>query len=248
MALEGELRRNHPEIAVSRQSFEKWSRLHHWVKRVRAHDKSVAAAPPPQPGLILDPNFDQIDALLQAANQALTRAMNAAPVVSKPSDAKALVDAAANALKVMETIKSQSRGKVSREEMARALNLIEQARMRDVEEMVEAELKRRRVGAAADGRIPAPAAAAELDAPTRSRKPPSSSRGQNCSQTWRRHSLDPSFALDPDLELPLLPRSFGGHRRPTMADVFTSKRDPAARRSLRSKPGYAVWDRDLRGG
>jgi hypothetical protein len=60
-----ELKRNHPEIAVSRQSLEKWSKLHHWVKRVRAHDKSVAAAPPPQAELIVDPNFDQIDALLQ---------------------------------------------------------------------------------------------------------------------------------------------------------------------------------------
>src|SRR5215472_3564993 len=147
VALEGELRRNHPEIAVSRQSLEKWSKLHDWVKRVRAHDKSVAAAPPPQAELIVDPDFDQIDALLQAANQALTRAMNAAPVVSKPSDVKALVDAAANALKLVETIKNQSRGKVSREEiaadMARILAKVREARFRDVEIEVEKRLNER---------------------------------------------------------------------------------------------------------
>jgi hypothetical protein len=97
-------------------------------------------------GLKVDPNFNQIDALLTAANKALTRAMNAAPVVTKPSDVKALVDAAANALKLIETIRNQSVGKVSREEVAqeiaRVLGEVEKARMRDVEEMVEAELKK----------------------------------------------------------------------------------------------------------
>jgi len=46
-----------------------------------------------QPVVVASPEFDQIGALLSAANQALTRAMNAAPVVTKPGDAKALVDA-----------------------------------------------------------------------------------------------------------------------------------------------------------
>src|SRR5215813_5043440 len=119
VALERELRLNHPEIAVSRQSLEKWSKMHHWVERVRAHDKSLSAAPPQPAELTVDPNFDQIDALLTAANKALTRAMNAAPVVKKPSDVKALVDAAANALKLIETIRNQSVGKVSREEVVK---------------------------------------------------------------------------------------------------------------------------------
>ena len=92
VALEGELKRNHPEIAVSRQSLEKWSKMHHWVERVRTHDKSIAAAPPQPAELKVDPNFDQVEALLQAANRALTRAMSATPVVTKPSDVKALVD------------------------------------------------------------------------------------------------------------------------------------------------------------
>jgi hypothetical protein len=80
----------------------------------------------------MEANFDQIGALLQAANQALTHAMNASPVVTRPSDMKALVDAASNALKLVETIKNQSTGKVSRDdiaqEMARVLDLVRKAR------------------------------------------------------------------------------------------------------------------------
>ena len=60
---------------------------------------------------------------------------------------KALVDAAANALKLVETIRSQSVGKVSREEiaqeMARVLAEVRKARDHDVELLVEAELKKR---------------------------------------------------------------------------------------------------------
>jgi hypothetical protein len=50
---------------------------------------------------------------------------------------------------LIETIKKQSSGKVSREEvardMARILDLVDQARMQDVEILVEAELKKRGV-------------------------------------------------------------------------------------------------------
>jgi hypothetical protein len=169
-ALEGELKRNHSEIAVSRQSLEKWSKAHHWVERVRAHDRSVAATPRQQPELKVDPNFDQVDALLQAANRALTRAMSATPVVTKPSDVKALVDAAANALKLVETIRSQSVGKVSREdvakEMARVLDLVRQARDHDVELLVEAELKKHGITRSGDERIrdvPSPTIAVDHD-------------------------------------------------------------------------------------
>lgn len=147
VALAHELKANHPEMAVSRQSLEKWSKVHRWVERVRTHEKSAAATPPPQTEFKVDPNFDQVDALLQAANRALTRAMSATPIVTKPSDVKALVDAAANALKLVETIRNQSVGKVSREEVAkemgRVLDLVRQARDRDVEVLVEAELKKR---------------------------------------------------------------------------------------------------------
>src|SRR5215470_9153913 len=146
VALQSKLKRDHPEIAASRPSLEKWSKMHHWVERVRAHDKSESAAPPPPAELKVDPNFNQIDALLTAANKALTRAMNAAPVVTKPSDVKALVDAAAHALKLIETIRNQSVGKVSREEvaqeMARVLDEIEKVRLADLEDRVDAELRK----------------------------------------------------------------------------------------------------------
>jgi hypothetical protein len=146
VALAHQLKASHPEMAVSRQSLEKWSKLHHWVKRVAAHDKLLAAAPRQQAELKVDPNFDQVDALLQAANRSLTRAMSATPTVTKASDVKALVDAAANALKLIETIRNQSIGKVSREEvaqeMSRILDLVEQARRQDIETLVEAELKK----------------------------------------------------------------------------------------------------------
>src|SRR5215831_18542122 len=155
VALERELRLNHPEIAVSRQSLEKWSKMHQWVERVRVHDKSVCAAPPPPAEIKVDPNFDQIDALLTAANKALTRAMNAAPVVKKPSDVKALVDAAANALKLIETIRNQSVGKVSREEvaqeMARVLGEVEKVRLADLEDRVDAELRKLGITRTAEG-------------------------------------------------------------------------------------------------
>ena len=163
VALQSKLKRDHPEIAASRPSLEKWSKMHHWVERVRAHDKSVSAAPPQPAELTVDPNFDQIDALLTAANMALTRAMNAAPVVRKPSDVKALVDAAANALKLIETIRNQSVGKVSREEvaqeMARVLDEIEKVRLADLEDRVDAELRklgitRRGEGVAVGGAAP----------------------------------------------------------------------------------------------
>jgi len=146
VALHSKLKRDHPEIAVSRPSLEKWSKIHQWVERVRADDKSVSAVPPPPAEFKVDPNFNQIDALLTAANKALTRAMNAAPIVTKPSDVKALVDAAANALKLIETIRNQSVGKVSREEvaqeMARVLGEIEKVRLADLENRVDAELRK----------------------------------------------------------------------------------------------------------
>jgi hypothetical protein len=45
--------------------------------------------------------FDQVNALLRSANQALKKAMDANPVVARPSDVKTLVDAAANAMKLV---------------------------------------------------------------------------------------------------------------------------------------------------
>jgi hypothetical protein len=171
------LKRDHADIAVTRPSLERWSRMHDWQARVKAHDKAMAQgrtqalAPPGRPGVVADPNFDQIDALLSAANQALTRAMSASPVVTKPSDVKALVDSAANALKLVETIKMNQVGKVSRQEVAseieRILGEVEKARRHDVELLVEAELKKRGIAidgeAKVDGVVPVQVEAVPID-------------------------------------------------------------------------------------
>jgi hypothetical protein len=170
--LEQLLKKDYPDIAVSRSSLESWSRRHDWHARVKAHDEAMAKGRAQllqrQPGVMVSPQFDQIGALLSAANQALTRAMNAAPVVTKPGDVKALVDAAANALKLVETIKNQSSGKVSREEvaqeMARILAEVEKARMLDVEVLVEAELKKRGIALQADGEAAPPAVVVATEA------------------------------------------------------------------------------------
>jgi ABC-type proline/glycine betaine transport system ATPase subunit len=105
------LKVDHPELAVTRTSLERWSRTHDWQAGLKVADKAIAqgrvqALTPPQARMFFDPEFDQVEALLSAANQALQRAMNASPVVTKPSDVKALVDSAANALKLVETIKT----------------------------------------------------------------------------------------------------------------------------------------------
>jgi hypothetical protein len=146
-ALERELKRNHPEIAVSRQSLEKWSKMHQWAQRVAAYDQAATAAQSQQVSPDVDPNFDQVASLLGASNQAIMRAMNATPAVTKPSDVKALVDAAANALKLVETIRQNTTGRVSREDVAndikRILAEVEKARRHDVELLVEVELKKR---------------------------------------------------------------------------------------------------------
>jgi hypothetical protein len=143
-ALERELKRNHTDIAVSRQSLEKWSRMHSWAQRVAVYDQAAAAAQPQQASPDVDSNFDPVASLLSAANQAIMRAMSATPAVTKPSDVKALVDSAANALKLIETIKTNQTGKVSRQEvateMARILDLVEAARRHDVELLVEAAM------------------------------------------------------------------------------------------------------------
>jgi hypothetical protein len=80
-ALERELKRNHSEIAVSRQSLEKWSKAHQRAQRVTVYDQAAAAAQPQQVNPDVDPNFDQVASLLGAANQAIMRAMSTTPAI-----------------------------------------------------------------------------------------------------------------------------------------------------------------------
>jgi hypothetical protein len=112
-----------PAWAVTRSTLEKWSRMHDWSVRVKEHDNAIArgraqgVTTMSTLKVAADPEFNQIDALLRAANQSLTKAMSANPVVTRPGDVKALVDAAAHAIALTEKIKAQSSGKVSAQQV-----------------------------------------------------------------------------------------------------------------------------------
>lgn len=146
--LEKVLKDEFPDIAAARPTIERWSKRHGWADRVKAFDRGVmmAAAPLPVPVKIeADKEFNQVDALLAAAQMALTKAMKANPVVTKASDVKTLVDAAANAMKLIETLQSREAGKGAEREVAvaiaKTLDQIEIARRRDVEAIVKAAAK-----------------------------------------------------------------------------------------------------------
>jgi hypothetical protein len=100
--------RDHPDIAAAgAPSLARWARLHGWQARVKVHDNAMAKAPvqvlsAPQSRMVADPDFDQVDALLSAANQALTRALNASPAGGLSSS---------QFLKLPPTIRSAERGR-----------------------------------------------------------------------------------------------------------------------------------------
>ena len=81
------LQDKHPELAASISVIHKWSRMHDWKARCKAHDDAPRSMTRPlqPPPVAYDGTFDQIGALLQAANVALTRAMSAAPAVTRPA-------------------------------------------------------------------------------------------------------------------------------------------------------------------
>lgn len=142
------LKRDHPEIAVSHVTLDRWSKRHGWVARVAAYEQGIAIGQAPQPVQVkikVDDAFNQVDALMAAAQMALTKAMKANPVVTRPSDVKTLVDAAANAMKLVDQLQSQQAGKGMKGEIAaeisKTLDLIEVARRKDVEFIVRAAAK-----------------------------------------------------------------------------------------------------------
>ena len=118
---------------VSSRTLANWSRQHSWQERVAEYDRDLTKGFQGQ-AEDLDPNFDQRDALLRAAHLALLRVLQSNPVVRTPQDAKALIDAANNAIKLVELLrandgarKSSSDGKKS---MFEVLESIE-ARIRE---------------------------------------------------------------------------------------------------------------------
>src|SRR4051794_5450891 len=90
---------------VSKRTLANWSKQHSWQERVAEYDRDLTKGAQVQVE-DLDPNFDRKDALLKAANLALLRVLQSNPVVRTPQDAKALIDAANNALKLVEQLRA----------------------------------------------------------------------------------------------------------------------------------------------
>ena len=86
---------------IATRTFSNWAKAHSWKDRLVEYDERMrnAAQVQVEP---LDANFDKRKALLEAAHLALMRALQSVPVVTKPQDFKALVDAANNAIKLVE--------------------------------------------------------------------------------------------------------------------------------------------------
>ena len=104
---------------VSSRTLANWSGQHSWQERVAEYYRDLTKGFQGQ-AEDLDPNFDQRDALLRAAHLALQRVLQSNPIVRTPQDAKALIDAANNAIKLVELLrandgarKSSSDGKKS---------------------------------------------------------------------------------------------------------------------------------------
>jgi hypothetical protein len=91
--------------SVSKRTLANWSRQHSWQERIAEHDSRMEQGL--QGSEILDPNFDIVDALLKAAHLTLLRVLRSNPVVRTAQDAKALVDAAANAMKLAELLRAK---------------------------------------------------------------------------------------------------------------------------------------------
>jgi len=92
--------------SVSKRTLANWSRQHSWQERIAEHDSQMEKGLQAQTE-ILDPNFDIVDALLKAAHLTLLRVLRSNPVVKTAQDAKALVDAAANAMKLAEILRAK---------------------------------------------------------------------------------------------------------------------------------------------
>lgn len=103
---------------VYKKQLMAWSKEYSWQERLRVHDldeeKRRALAERDELDGSWGANFDQQDALLKAAAKALKRALEATVTVAlKPSELKALVDTAVNAIKLVEMLRSGDAGKKS---------------------------------------------------------------------------------------------------------------------------------------
>jgi hypothetical protein len=117
--------------SVSKRTLANWSRQHSWQERIAEHDREVEKGLQGQREP-LDPNFDQVDALLRAANLTMMRVLQACPVVKTARDAKAMLDAAVTAMKLAEMLRSNQRtpedNEESRKRMWALIDKIEEAK------------------------------------------------------------------------------------------------------------------------
>ena len=90
---------------VSSRTLANWSGQHSWQERVAEYDRDLTKGFQVQ-AEDLDPNFDRRDTLLKAAHLALLRVLQSNPIVRTPQDAKALIDAANNAIKLVELLRA----------------------------------------------------------------------------------------------------------------------------------------------
>ena len=118
---------------VSSRTLVNWSGQHSWQERVAEYDRDLTKGFQVQ-AEDLDPNFDRRDTLLKAAHLALLRVLQSNPIVRTPQDAKALIDAANNAIKLVELRGAndidRKSGSESRKRMFEILQSIE-ARIRE---------------------------------------------------------------------------------------------------------------------
>jgi hypothetical protein len=135
--LERLLSGKHPTLRVSRPTLERWSVQHEWAARVKVHDAAIGNSALAQPLQAIE--TDPIGALMTLTTNILARAAAAAPAVSRPTEVKAMIDAAANALKLVEQIKASRTSKTTAEEIGaefgRMIEKIESKRREDGLEM-----------------------------------------------------------------------------------------------------------------
>ncbi len=167
--LETVLKRDFPEIAVSHVTLDRWSKRHDWQKRIQAFERGIALGQAPAPVIIKLPKtgddpLDRLDMLLRTANQALQRAMQATPAVTKPSDVKTLFDAAANAMKLVETLQSRQAGKDVEAIVRAAAQAAADARGQPIEPIFQAAALAAGLQIGVDGAPPAQVDAVPIEA------------------------------------------------------------------------------------
>jgi hypothetical protein len=87
---------------IGARTLNAWSKRHSWKERLAVFDDAHHTATVP---LVVALNFDREEALLEAASQALMRALSASVQASNPHQLKALIDAAGNAIRLVEKLR-----------------------------------------------------------------------------------------------------------------------------------------------